>query len=292
MTDSHRQLKTKMENILFEIEKINLKLGFAPALYGINYFRLMEYRLAFEHLEAKEGHVLLDAGSGYFNPFSLFLACQRKYTLHLIDKLPLTAKLESKKDKILRKLDLVFDEGCKRLVFRCMDIMKLKYPDNYFDRICCISTLEHIGNQPGDHLGNTNDLDAIKELARVLKKKGRLVVTVPFTRDHHIEKEEIDRENKFQRNYSYDSFIERIIKPSGLNFLKAVHFGERYTSFGKAYLKAPNILKCTLGIPMLLLSDSLWLKGKEYLGSFQPPDGDLNGNYYLRHGVICATLEK
>jgi SAM-dependent methyltransferase len=281
-----------MNDILIRIQKMNLKLGLIPFFYGINYFRLLEYRLAFEFLEAKEGHVLLDAGSGYFNPFSLFLAYQRKFTIHLIDKLPLTAKLEAIKDKTLRRLDLVFEEGSKKLVFRCMDLMDLKYPDNHFDRICCISTLEHIGNQPDDALGNTNDIIAIKELARVLKKKGRLVITVPFTRDHHTEKEEIDKENKFQRNYSCDSFIERIIRPSGLKFVKAVHFGERYTSFGRAYLKAPNILKCLIGMPILLLSGSLWLKGDEYHGSFQPPDGDLDGNYYLKHGVICATLEK
>ena len=49
----------------------------------------------------------------------------------------------------------------------------LTYPDEYFDKIYSISVLEHI---PDD-----GDTRTIIELARVLKKGGVLVITVPYS---------------------------------------------------------------------------------------------------------------
>ncbi len=48
------------------------------------------------------------------------------------------------------------------------DIRDIPYPDNHFDRVMCISALEHI-ERPAE---------AIKELWRVLKPGGRLLVTM------------------------------------------------------------------------------------------------------------------
>jgi len=74
------------------------------------------------------------------------------------------------------------------------DLRALPYADEYFDTIACISTLEHVGMDntgygsdapPSSDPAREVDL-AVAELARVLKKGGRLFVTVPYGRheDH------------------------------------------------------------------------------------------------------------
>jgi SAM-dependent methyltransferase len=62
------------------------------------------------------------------------------------------------------------------------DIRKTNFNSNYFDCITCISTLEHIG--VGGRYGVKNDefgdLLAMKEMKRVLKPGGRLLLTIPY----------------------------------------------------------------------------------------------------------------
>lgn len=57
----------------------------------------------------------------------------------------------------------------ENLVFSVHDIQNLKFPDNYFDKIICFETVEHV----------THPKKAIKELYRVLKPGGRLLLTTP-----------------------------------------------------------------------------------------------------------------
>ena len=62
------------------------------------------------------------------------------------------------------------------------DIMDLPFKDGDFDAVTCVSTLEHVG------LGYYSDPEekdepqkkAVKEMARVLKKGGLFVLSVPF----------------------------------------------------------------------------------------------------------------
>ena len=55
--------------------------------------------------------------------------------------------------------------------FQIADILKIPFPDNYFDKVYCIAALHHI---PSDGLR----LKSMEELKRVLKPKGILVLTV------------------------------------------------------------------------------------------------------------------
>jgi ubiquinone/menaquinone biosynthesis C-methylase UbiE len=55
------------------------------------------------------------------------------------------------------------------------DASGLPFPSDHFDKAVCNCTLEHI----------TNDLEALKEINRVLKEKGLLVITVPFNFEGH-----------------------------------------------------------------------------------------------------------
>ena len=46
----------------------------------------------------------------------------------------------------------------------------MHFPDNYFDKVFCISVIEHLPTEMA--------YKGMKEMARVLKKGGRLIVTV------------------------------------------------------------------------------------------------------------------
>ncbi|KKS03406.1 MAG: Methyltransferase type 11 [candidate division WWE3 bacterium GW2011_GWE2_42_25] len=60
-------------------------------------------------------------------------------------------------------------DGRKNVSLEQGDITKLRFPDNYFDKIVCTEVLEHIDD----------DVTAIKELYRVLKPGGIIAITVP-----------------------------------------------------------------------------------------------------------------
>lgn len=70
------------------------------------------------------------------------------------------------------------------------DVRQLPYRDERFDLVLCISTLEHVGHDntryglSAERRGG--DVDALREMARVLAPAGRLLVTVPVGREEHF----------------------------------------------------------------------------------------------------------
>lgn len=67
------------------------------------------------------------------------------------------------------------------------DIRAAPFKDDSFDLVLCISTLEHIGldRDPfsgGLGRGEEGDATALREIRRILRPKGRLLVSVPFGR--------------------------------------------------------------------------------------------------------------
>jgi len=150
-----------------------------------------------------------------------------------------------------------YDEPTKpfhNLVFHQADVRSLPIPDNTFDKILAVSVIEHIGlhspqvlSDPLPRFSQSGDLEAVKELTRVLKPNGQLVMTLPFgLKDELIL-------GKQARNYTSRSIkkFESLLEPLLLEYyeyqyktkvklhndllscLAQIHFVKRLWSFAK-----------------------------------------------------------
>lgn len=81
------------------------------------------------------------------------------------------------------------------------DILQLPFEEDSFDAVTCISTIEHIGiGFYGDTKRETSsDAMVIKEVQRILRQGGTLVLTVPYGLRH---------QNEQQRVYDYGAITE------------------------------------------------------------------------------------
>lgn len=61
------------------------------------------------------------------------------------------------------------------------DICHMPFPNQSFDVVTAISTIEHIGlGRYGDPIHGNGDKKAVREIARVLKPLGKAIIAVPF----------------------------------------------------------------------------------------------------------------
>jgi len=99
------------------------------------------------------------------------------------------------------------------------DVRKMQFPDSSFELVTCISTLEHIGleGRGGTALAaeTHGDVAALKEMARVLAKGGRILVSVPFGRlEHH----------PFMKQYDLNEW-DATVQKSGLQVVEREFYG-------------------------------------------------------------------
>src|SRR6266496_4170039 len=72
------------------------------------------------------------------------------------------------------------------------DVRSMLFDDSFFDLIFCISTIEHIGEDNTAYSvsvrdrGVGGDVEALREIRRVLRPEGRVIVTVPFGRPQQL----------------------------------------------------------------------------------------------------------
>jgi ubiquinone/menaquinone biosynthesis C-methylase UbiE len=137
--------------------------------------RFYEYAWAAEF--CKETDVVLDAACGIAHPFKFYLADHCK-AVHAID-------IDSRINDYMKMADeiqVVFGEDARNEFlekelyanpeFKQASITELPYKNNMFDKVFCISVLEH--------LPDADKQKALKEFRRVLKSSGIIILTLDY----------------------------------------------------------------------------------------------------------------
>lgn len=208
------------------------KLILSPKLLlnPVSIVRYFEYDFAIRNFSATSlsTNNILDISSPYLFGFYLASSFEGEYNYRNPDSNDLNlVKKYSSKLKFRMKYNA-----------ESADATKLSFFDNSFSHIISISVIEHIN-------GN-GDSEAIKEMWRVLKPNGILILTFPVAKVFEEEFSEKDiyglNVNKikekffFQRIYDETSIKERLLnKISDFTILSREIFGESEFGFYKSY---------------------------------------------------------
>jgi ubiquinone/menaquinone biosynthesis C-methylase UbiE len=114
------------------------------------------------------------------------------------------------------------------------DFLKNTIADNSFDYVVMISAIEHIGfGSYGAPVFEDGDFQAFGEAKRIVKKTGKIIVTVPFANKDHIVP-------GYERWYSI-SRIRRLFK--GMHILAEEYYIPAYSIFGRIVKYLPASLE-------------------------------------------------
>ena len=145
-----------------------------------DFIRRIEWRDMLEWLDQKEGERILDIACGG-GELSLKIAekgCEI-YGIDMSENAIKSAKRLAEREKIMCEFEIGSAED-------------LPYPDGYFDKAICSSSLEHF----------KDDIKALKEMHRVLKPNGTVVLTTDsFTYPIRDELKEKHSEIAYVVNY-------------------------------------------------------------------------------------------
>mgnify|MGYP003454477030 CR=1 FL=1 len=182
-------------------------------LTPINVSRCYEFRRTFELLMPESGELVFDLSSPKL--LSHFLSERQGCKVVAADM---------NKEEVQDWTSLT-KKRAKLPSWVIADGVSLGLKSDTFDKVYSISVLEHI---PGD-----GDTKTMRELARVLKRGGRLVVTVPYASRYRTERAGRDVYNLhngetgvFHWSHFYDeqSLRKKLIDASGLE-LEGIYFG-------------------------------------------------------------------
>jgi len=187
----------------------------------VNYWRRVEFEQTCAEGGFEAGQKILDVGS------------PKLLAMYLAEKVGAEVWATDIEPYFLTKLAAAREARgipTARLHLDCQDGRALTFDDATFDRVYSISVLEHIPDE--------GDSACVKELARVLKPGGRVVITVPFwptSRDEYRQggfywarssKQEQGKGTFYQRRYSEDDVRRRLVAPSGLKLRTLAYVGE------------------------------------------------------------------
>ncbi len=146
---------------------------------GYRTSKTVEYEFVMKNISSK-GRRILDVGStGSLLPLKL---AKQGHNVYSIDS----------REYHERHPNLTFVKG---------DILKKVFPDDFFDLVVCVSTIEHIGvGAYGDPQCEDGDRLAVKEFGRILKQGGTLLLTAPFSGEYRV----LPWMSSYERVYDYD----------------------------------------------------------------------------------------
>jgi SAM-dependent methyltransferase len=143
-------------------------LGLKRLTLPVSYWRSVEFGYVWRQMTAPRGARVLDLGSP--KDLAAMLARRRGYEMVATDILP-EAIDSSRRYARAQGLD---GRGAGRVHSEMQDGRALSYADASFDAAFTVSVLEHIPDE--------GDAIALRELIRVVRPGGRVIVTVPYDR--------------------------------------------------------------------------------------------------------------
>lgn len=205
--------------IFKELCKFNFRFDLKHILSGFGYERVHEVPEVLRSLEIDKNKDLniLDVACGT-SIYPCFIAL-KGHQVYVVDINPQAIKWQ---EEMSKKLGL-------KIKTSIQDCSKLSYPDDFFDRVYSISSIEHFR---GDNMDG--DINAMERMGRILKLSGFAVISVPFT-SYYRENEDIKVYfGNFSRYYDRKNLISRLVEPSCLTFKSMKIFGEKEYAFSKS----------------------------------------------------------
>lgn len=183
---------------------MNKIISYLTNLFGENEsfflnFRGWDYEQILEYGEFKSTDVVLDTGA-FHTFFSIYLS-QFVKKIYVTDNFYWYKRAYVKEQQLMTKeewMDHIVKFGKGKTEVEEADIMELPYPDETFNKVLCISTIEHV----------LDDAKGLKELMRVVKKGGHLLLTTEFNPTKGKDYDEVD--GSFYRIYSNKSLNDLI----------------------------------------------------------------------------------
>lgn len=206
--------------------KLSLKLLFNP----VSIVRYFEYDFVHSCIGFSDDKNILDVSSPYL--FGFFISVKNNCNYHYIN--PDKKDLENVRS-LANKMKFIGN-----YLTDYLDATKMHFPDKKFDRIVSISVIEHVNNH--------GDSEVIREMWRVLKPGGLLILTFPVKKDYdeefiseniyNLNQEETKGKFFFQRYYDDKKIEERLLSSiDNFEIVEKKVFGEITSGFYDRYKK-------------------------------------------------------
>ncbi len=178
--------------VVFGFDQTIMKI--LPLIGSSSSERSVEYDWVLENLPFTKGKIL-DIGSGASHfPSKLLYEGFEVYSLEV-------------QKPIVQKSKIIFKQG---------DIRDTGFDRDFFDVVTLVSTLEHIGlGFYDDPVYPDGDFKTIKEIERILKRGGFLILTTPFSNSYL---------KSWQRIYDHER-LEKLTE--GFNLVKETFFAKK-----------------------------------------------------------------
>lgn len=217
------------------------RLGARESIRGLDYFRFYEYPAFHANLDLTPDCSVLDlgCGRGLFPLYCAFRGPNLRYTTVDIDG----GAIDWQR-RMAQRLG-----GLPNLNVLLGDSTRLDLPDNSFDRVANLGSIEHI---PGE-----GDLETAAQMGRVCRPGGKLVLSIPYATKGG-ELGTTSHWHGFERRYDDRMLEERIVGPSGCDVVSIVHFGEKGVQFSKKWYPLPFVVKLPFR-HLAPLASRMWL---------------------------------
>jgi len=173
LTNASSLLKRKL---LARAKDIGMKFF---SFFGYRTSRTVEYDFIMRSIPSKARKILDVGSTGSLLPLKL---AKQGYNVYSIDSRE-------------------YHECHPNLTFMKGDILRSSFPDDFFDLVVCVSTIEHIGlGAYGDPRYENGDKLVAKEFGRILKEGGTLLLSTPFSGKYKV----LPWMGSYERIYDYD----------------------------------------------------------------------------------------